>query len=81
MRRHRHVPPLALLLVPLLANLPLHAQDAKLQPAPTKFLRFVEEGRVRPATRVSNHANAHPTGRREPLVTSPARECRGPCCR
>ncbi|MDB5322023.1 MAG: hypothetical protein JWN40_3654 [Phycisphaerales bacterium] len=37
--------PLALVLVPLLANLPAYAADVKQGTEPTKFLRFVEEGR------------------------------------
>jgi hypothetical protein len=47
MRRHRYVPPLALFLIPLLANLPLRAEEATKpqQQEPTKFLRFVEDGR------------------------------------
>jgi hypothetical protein len=47
MRRHRYVPPLALFLIPLLANLPLRAEEASKpqQHEPTKFLRFVEAGR------------------------------------
>src|SRR6266550_2345494 len=46
MRRHSGFSrrlPFALLLVPLLANLPVYAADAKAEG--TKFLRFVEEGR------------------------------------
>jgi len=45
MSLHRRHLPLALVLVPLLANLPVRAADVKGDQEPTKFLRFVEEGR------------------------------------
>jgi hypothetical protein len=44
-RHPRRRLPVALLLVPLLANLPVYAADLKQGAESTKFLRFVEEGR------------------------------------
>jgi len=43
--RRRYGLPLALLCVPLLANLPVRAADKPAAQEPTKFLRFVEEGK------------------------------------
>jgi hypothetical protein len=60
MRRHIGFP-LALILVPFLANLPARAADVAAQQEPTKFLRFVEEGRDggRLETAVATYKNAN----------------------
>jgi len=52
--------PVALLLVPFLANLPVRAADVKDGQEPTKFLRFVEEGRDggRLETGIATYKNA-----------------------
>ena len=59
MRRHRFS--LALILVPFLANLPAYAAEVKAAQEPTKFLRFVEEGRDggRLETAVATYKNAN----------------------
>jgi hypothetical protein len=60
MRRHYRFP-LALILVPFLANLPAYAADVKAAQEPTKFLRFVEEGRDggRLETAIATYKNAN----------------------
>jgi hypothetical protein len=60
LHHRRHQFPLALVLVPLLANLPVWAADVKGEQEPTKFLRFVEEGRDggRLETGVATYKNA-----------------------
>jgi hypothetical protein len=60
MRRHYRFP-VALILVPLLANLPVRAADVQAAQEPTKFLRFVEEGRDggRLETAVATYKNAN----------------------
>jgi hypothetical protein len=59
MRRHRFS--LALILIPFLANLPAYAAEVKAAQEPTKFLRFVEEGRDggRLETAVATYKNAN----------------------